>query len=438
MFIFFSRFIKKIFESISLFSEKHRQKKKQNYLKEIKLSKNEAKLLLDFFTHININNIENENAIWTELLTISGSKNFQKIINSKSKFSSYCRKMENKLKKIMKIFKNESSSSAKEKLLVCGLVYLELLSHNDEELNKSFQKLNFKGTSIKEFNEAISFIRNSSKDLAKNIEDELLKLFKNISKHKRKIEEKKKSSLNLLSSSTSHKRSPSKPKLRIRALSKTLDNQIYYFNSEQQLTKNFNEYLNFKKYEVIEELSIFEKTHDDTHHNEAQRILIENFLDDKEFKEFLSQMNQEQTFGSLSPDLMFEELEEKGAGKAKKFFEVIERKSKILNLHEIELSGLNKIEKIQWEEEKEMFDINNKAINIDNLANHSIKIDTNFKASNSSPTISKINLQRMNMSQFVIKKDNRDYEESSEGESDSEKEEIIEDIRSSGSSDLEI
>ena len=235
-------------------------------------------------------------------------------------------------------------------------------------------------------------------------------------------------------------------KSRIHSLSKILDNQIYYFNSEQEMMTNFAEYLKFKKYEVIEELSIFEKTQE-TNHNENKRIPIENFLDDEEFKEFLSQINQKQISGSLSPDLTFEELRKKGAGESKSFSEAIERsKSKILNLHEIELTALNQQENMLCEEKKQVFDIH-KAINIE-IVNKSYNFDENVEETNSpavaKKSISKIRVRPMTMSQFVRNvvrdnSDNDDSKESSEGDSNSEEEEI-EDIypNESSSSDQEI
>ena len=118
-------------------------------------------------------------------------------------------------------------------------------------------------------------------------------------------------------------------------------------------------------------------------------------------------------------------------------------KSKILNLHEIELTALNQQENMFCEEKKEVFDIH-KAINIE-IADKSNKFDEYVEETNSpavaKKSISKIRVRPMTMSQFVrnVVRDNGDSKESSEGDSNSEEEEI-EDIypNESSSSDQEI
>ena len=103
MLIFFSieRPFKKFLE-IFLGSRKYKPKKKKlNDLKKIKLSRREAKKLLFLFNRINIFNIENENAFWTDLLNKHlepKNKHLEpmraihshKIINAKHAFIVYC------------------------------------------------------------------------------------------------------------------------------------------------------------------------------------------------------------------------------------------------------------------------------------------------------------------------------------------------------------
>ena len=155
---------------IFLGSKKYKPKKKQvNHLKKIKLSRREAKKLLFLFNRINISNIENENAFWTDLLNKHlepKNKHLEpmraihshKIINAKRKFFSLSLLFESKLRKIMKLMNDDTSYAAKEKLLVSGLVYLELLFHNEEEYLSIFEN-DFNKISLKEYIEAKKFIR---------------------------------------------------------------------------------------------------------------------------------------------------------------------------------------------------------------------------------------------------------------------------------------
>lgn len=327
-------------------SKQKPQKKNLKSLKKIKLSPKEVKRLLSLFNRINIINIENENAIWKELLDVAGPKQSQKILNCKYKFLKFCMKFESKLRKIMKLMNNDSSYAAKEKLLVSGLVFLELLCHDDKEDFEVLEKLDFNKSSFKEYVEATKFIRENvqnpkksknSQSITKFIEKKLERLFQSIAKFKRKIldNNKKTESIENLQdvivtpSLKSKERFSSKSQTRS---SKTLSNRVYYFDTEEEMKRNFEEYLRWKKYEVVEELAI-DKNHDEFDKSANKKIPIEKFIDDKDFREFIVQINRKKTAVSFIDDDMVieQELVEEP--------QVLEVKDKIANFQEIEMSS---------------------------------------------------------------------------------------------------
>ena len=319
MLIFFSieRPFKKFLE-IFLGSRKYKPKKKKlNDLKKIKLSRREAKKLLFLFNRINIFNIENENAFWTDLLNKHlepmQAIHSHKIINAKRKFFSLSLLFESKLRKIMKLMNDDTSYAAKEKLLVSGLVYLELLFHNEEEYLSIFEN-DFNKISLKEYIEAKKFIRKISQNLPTlpqnpkkpqstlnpdklkqnppnlitNINEELLKLFEKIAKRKREILKNKKSESNENLQEVNLSSTLKLKKLHSPTLSK---NRFFDYDSKNQ-EENFHEYLKWKKYEIIEELVIFETPKDGYKKTDnLKKIPIENFIEDQEFKEFILERN---------------------------------------------------------------------------------------------------------------------------------------------------
>jgi len=312
---FFLSFFKKIL-FISSNSKFQPQKKD---LKEIKLTKREVKRLLFFFNRVNICNIENENAIWTELLNVVDSKHSQKILNAKKKFLSFSMKMERKLRKNLRLQNNESSYSKKEKLLITGLVYLELLRY-DENHDFNLEKLNFNKSTLKEYGEAKKFISKSFPDFKKNIVDELSVLFKKIARSQRKLLEKKKDSQ---SKSLENMHETMTPITQIKAFENDKDklrtsskshHHFFYFENPSEMNQNFQEYLALKKYEVLEELIIFEKNQGDDENDETQKIAIEDFIEDYEFRNFALKMNQK---NQSTIDDMMENLEEEEEEKPK-------------------------------------------------------------------------------------------------------------------------
>lgn len=212
---------------------------------------------MKLFNRINIYNIENEDPNWRLIFVVLKFKHSHLIEGPKHKFSKICFKMEKKLKKTMKILIENSSQAEtekenaekKRKLLVSGLLFLELICHEDKELFQFFNKLSVNKTSLKEFDEARKFIIENSRN--KNSKEKNLK---------ENIEEVLQHKFNKKMERTGRKSETSKN------------------------LSNFNRYLKQRIYEITEELVIFE---DGTNFNQGKTIPIENFIDDKQLKEFI-------------------------------------------------------------------------------------------------------------------------------------------------------
>ena len=163
-------------------SKKKKNTRKQNQSK-IELTKREIKGLLKIFNRINIYHIENENALWTQMISEFDIKQTNKLLNAKKMLIDFSFRMEKKLLKIMRMTNNETNSSAKVELLITGLFYLELLLYNEKK-DYNWEKLNFNKTTLKEYWEAKTFITENFQNIKFNIEKELYHLFQKIAKKK--------------------------------------------------------------------------------------------------------------------------------------------------------------------------------------------------------------------------------------------------------------
>ena len=172
MYIYYSAF-KRLIRFLHI-KRKKKHSKAIKKVDKIKLSRGEITSLLSIFNRINIFNIENENAIWSEMLTVVDNKQSEKIMNAKQRFINFSWKMEKKLRKISRMRNNESSYYMKEKLLINGLVYLELLKY-DETNDFNWENLNFNKTTLQEYWEAKKYIKLSYENIKENIEGELIK-----------------------------------------------------------------------------------------------------------------------------------------------------------------------------------------------------------------------------------------------------------------------
>ena len=289
MYIYYSAF-KRLIRFLHI-KRKKKHSKAIKKVDKIKLSRGEITSLLSIFNRINIFNIENENAIWSEMLTVVDNKQSEKIMNAKQRFINFSWKMEKKLRKISRMRNNESSYYMKEKLLINGLVYLELLKY-DETNDFNWENLNFNKTTLQEYWEAKKYIKLSFENIKENIEGELMKMFKKIAIYKRNLA---KNDENHVSPKKSHESlsstgyfKPSSP-----SMIKTIDmnNRLYFFDSDETMKANFTEYLKWKKYEVIDELMIF-KDIDNIDGIENKQVAVEEFLEDGDFKEFIEDLKQ--------------------------------------------------------------------------------------------------------------------------------------------------
>ena len=316
---------------ISSRNSKHNLSKKDlQLLRRINLSKREIKNLLSLFNRINIYNIENDNTIWSPLLSVLEDKQSQKILNAKKKFIAFCLVTESKLRKIIRLQNNESSYSTKEHLLVNGLVYLELLKY-DESQDFNWEDLNFNKTTLKEYWEAKKFISNSFKNIKKNIENELLKLFKKISAYKRKEIESFSLGISAENFSPLNKRSKLPDSLRSvsppnRSKGMSVDNHLYLFDDPEEMGKNFEEYLKWRKFQVLEELAIFQQeTEEDS---QAKKVFIEEFIEDEVFQAFIRKIKKK------NEDFPINEIEEEEL--------IIEKTLEAIEVKEIKKKNLQK------------------------------------------------------------------------------------------------
>lgn len=72
---------------------------------------------------MNIFNIENENATWSELITLMGHKKAIKFMKTKKRFVNFCLKIETRLRQILKYKNSDANFRAKdEKILINSLV----------------------------------------------------------------------------------------------------------------------------------------------------------------------------------------------------------------------------------------------------------------------------------------------------------------------------
>ena len=212
--------------------------------------------MLSILNQINIFNIENETTIWSELLKVVDNKQTQKILNSKEQFINFCLKIEKKVRKIIKLQNNETSHHSKEKLLINGLVYIELVRYDDSQV-VNWENLNFNKSTLKEYWEAKKHIRSTYKSIKENIEDELLKLFKKISSYKQKTQE---NSLIGSLSVSSRENSPTKIynffNFNGNVLLKNSENNInklYFYSDEEEMLNNLEE--NNKKVQILDFMS---------------------------------------------------------------------------------------------------------------------------------------------------------------------------------------
>ena len=296
---------------------KTRHKKANKKYDKIKLSRGEIKSMLSIFNHINIYNIENENTIWSEMLAVVDNRQSEKILNAKQRFINFSFKMEKKLRKISRFRNNESSYYMREKLMINGLVYLELIKYN-EISDFNLEKLNFNKTTLEEYWEAKNFIRVNFEKIKENIEVELIKMFKKIAIYKRNFMRKNVGKFLAINEgfATPQKNSPESMNSPMFFKSyatnyKNLDNvenSFFDFKSDEEMQTNFKEYLKWKKFEVLEELTIFEDK--ENAEEENQTVAIENFLEDNDFIEFIKDLKERKKILKASMDKKRQEEEE--------------------------------------------------------------------------------------------------------------------------------
>ena len=201
----------------------------------------------------------------------------------------------------MRIKTNESTYSTQLKLLVNGLVYIELLQY-DESKDFKWEKFNFNKTTLNEYWEAKKFIRKYFHDIKENIEKELFKLFNKIATHKQNLNKTKnksnlqnlspvRQSLALMNSTSRILKSINPQSLSPKkCMENNLGDNGLFICDSTQLQKNFKEYLKWKKFEVIEQIMVFQEFNENKIEN--TKVLIADFLQDEDFKIFLKDLKK--------------------------------------------------------------------------------------------------------------------------------------------------
>ena len=87
-----------------------------------------------------------------------------------------------------------------------------------------------------------------------------------------------------------------------------VENSFFDFKSDEEMQTNFKEYLKWKKFEVLEELTIFEDK--ENAEEENQTVAIENFLEDNDFIEFIKDLKERKKILKASMDKKRQEEEE--------------------------------------------------------------------------------------------------------------------------------
>ena len=228
------------------------------------------------------------------MLFVVDYKQSEKILNAKRLFINFSLKMEKKLRKISRLINNESSYYMKEKLMINGLVYLEFIKY-DEINDFDLEKLNFNKSSLKEYWEAKKFIRLNFDKIKENIQAELIKMFKKIAIYKRNsnLDKKEMDTSNKKTSQSINYSRYFTPSTMVKSFD--FCNALYIFDSDEEMQANFKEYLKWKKLEVLEELTIFEDK-ENKEGEENEKVALEDFLEDGDFKEFIKDLKQRKKF----------------------------------------------------------------------------------------------------------------------------------------------